>query len=190
MTPPIDGTLLAGITRDSIITIARDIGIPVSEQPIPRETLYTCDEAFFTGTAAEVTPIRSVDRIEVGNGAVGPITRTLQARLLGIARGQLPDPYGWLTVVSPVTADVGSLACAGARSAGRRSSPAAAASASAAPVANAAVKLTCCQSTPNSRLAGSAANPTLKWYAPNAAPRRSGGAAAATSAFSGASVNP
>jgi len=107
MTPPIDGTLLAGITRDSIITIARDIGIPVSEGPIPRETLYTCDEAFFTGTAAEVTPIRSVDRIDVGNGTVGPITRTLQQRLLGIARGQLPDSYGWLTVVNPVTADVG-----------------------------------------------------------------------------------
>jgi branched-chain amino acid aminotransferase len=106
MTPPLDGTLLAGITRDSIITIAKDIGIPVSEQPIPRESLYTCDEAFFTGTAAEVTPIKSVDRIEVGNGLVGPITRTLQARLLGIARGQLPDPYGWLTVVNSIPADV------------------------------------------------------------------------------------
>ncbi|HSL70642.1 MAG TPA: branched-chain amino acid transaminase [Longimicrobiales bacterium] len=106
MTPPIDGTLLAGITRDSVLTIARDIGIPTSEQPLPRETLYTCDEAFFTGTAAEVTPIRSVDRIPVGSGVVGPITRTVQQRLLGIARGQIPDPYGWLTPVRNVPAGV------------------------------------------------------------------------------------
>jgi branched-chain amino acid aminotransferase len=100
ITPALDGTLLAGITRDSIITLARDIGIPVSEQPVPRELLYTCDEAFFTGTAAEVTPIRSVDRIPVGSGSVGPITRTLQQRLLGIARGELPDPFGWRSLVT------------------------------------------------------------------------------------------
>jgi branched-chain amino acid aminotransferase len=95
LTPSVDGTLLPGITRDSILVLARDIGIPVSEQPVPRELLYTCDEAFFTGTAAEVTPIRSVDRIKVSNGTVGPITRTLQQRLLGIARGELPDVFGW-----------------------------------------------------------------------------------------------
>jgi branched-chain amino acid aminotransferase len=99
ITPALDGTLLDGITRESILTLARDIGIPVSEQPVPRELLYTCDEAFFTGTASEVTPIRSVDRIPVGAGTVGPITRTLQQRLLGIARGQLPDPYGWRSIV-------------------------------------------------------------------------------------------
>ncbi len=99
VTPALDGTLLPGITRDSIITLAKDIGITVSEQPVPREMLYTCDEAFFTGTAAEVTPIRSVDRIPVGNGTVGPITRTLQSRFLGIARGQIPDSYGWCRVV-------------------------------------------------------------------------------------------
>ena len=99
ITPELDGTLLPGITRDSVLAIARDIGIPVSEQPVPRELLYTADEAFFTGTAAEVTPIRSVDRIKVGNGAVGPITRTLQNRLLGIARGELADPFGWRHVV-------------------------------------------------------------------------------------------
>lgn len=100
ITPALDGTLLPGITRDSVLTLARDIGIPVSEQPVPRELLYTCDEAFFTGTAAEVTPIRSVDRIPVGTGAVGPITRTLQQRLLGIARGELPDPFGWRWLVT------------------------------------------------------------------------------------------
>ena len=99
ITPELDGTLLPGITRDSVLAIARDIGIPVSEQPVPRELLYTADEAFFTGTAAEVTPIRSVDRIKVGNGTVGPITRTLQNRLLGIARGELADPFGWRHVV-------------------------------------------------------------------------------------------
>jgi branched-chain amino acid aminotransferase len=99
ITPALDGTLLPGITRDSIITLAKDIGITVSEQPVPREMLYTCDEAFFTGTAAELTPIRSVDRIPVGNGTVGPITRTLQSRFLGIARGQIPDSYGWCRVV-------------------------------------------------------------------------------------------
>jgi len=99
ITPAIDGTLLAGITRDSVLAIARDIGIPIHEGPIPRETLYTCDEAFFTGTAAEVTPIRSVDRIPVGTGVVGPVTKTLQGRLLGIARGELPDIFGWRTLV-------------------------------------------------------------------------------------------
>src|SRR5262245_42005110 len=102
ITPELDGTILGGITRDSILVLARDIGIPVSEQPVPRELLYTCDEAFFTGTAAEVTPIRSVDHIPVGQGGVGRITRTLQQRLLGIARGQLADPYSWR---HPVTSD-------------------------------------------------------------------------------------
>ena len=99
ITPAVDGTLLPGITRDSIITVAKDIGITVSEQPVPREMLYTCDEVFFTGTAAELTPIRSVDRIPVGNGTVGPVTRTLQNRFMGILRGQIPDSYGWCRIV-------------------------------------------------------------------------------------------
>ncbi|MGH8437149.1 MAG: branched-chain amino acid transaminase [Pseudomonas sp.] len=99
ITPELDGTLLAGITRDSILVLARDIGIPVSEQPVAREMLYTSDEAFFTGTAAEVTPIRSVDRIQVGKGTVGPITRTLQQRLMGIAHGKLADPFDWRWLV-------------------------------------------------------------------------------------------
>jgi branched-chain amino acid aminotransferase len=100
ITPALDGTLLAGITRDSIMAVARDIGIPVVECAVPRESLYTCDEAFFTGTAAEVTPIRSVDRIPVGTGVVGPVTKTLQSRLLGICKGELPDMFGWRTVVT------------------------------------------------------------------------------------------
>jgi len=95
-TPPLDGTLLGGITRDSVIRIARDEGIPVRECPIPREALYTADELFFTGTAAEITPVRSVDRIEVGGGRPGPVTRRLQSALLEIARGEREDAHGWL----------------------------------------------------------------------------------------------
>lgn len=99
LTPPVDGTLLPGITRDSVLRIARDAGIPVIERPIPREMLYMADEVFFTGTAAEVTPIRSVDRIPVGGGGRGPITERLQSRYLDIVYGRVPDPYGWLTPV-------------------------------------------------------------------------------------------
>lgn len=98
-TPPADGTLLPGITRDSVIQIARDEGLTVEERPIPREMLYMADELFFTGTAAEVTPIRSVDRIAVGNGLRGPITERLQHRFLEVANGRAPDDHGWLTLV-------------------------------------------------------------------------------------------
>ena len=99
MTPPLDGTNLAGITRDTILAIARDLGIPAREQPIPRETLYNADELFFTGTATEIAPIRSVDRITVGAGRAGPITRTLQQRFLDIVHGRVAPPpggEGWL----------------------------------------------------------------------------------------------
>ena len=99
ITPPLEGTLLQGITRDSVITIARDMGITVREQAVPREALYMADELFFTGTAAEVTPIRSVDRIVVGAGKAGEITLSLQSRLLDVAQGRVEDPYGWLTPV-------------------------------------------------------------------------------------------
>lgn len=99
LTPPMDGTLLEGITRDCIVTIAKDMGIEVREQPIPREMLYMADEIFFTGTAAEVTPVRSVDKIVVGKGAAGAMTLALQERLLGIAQGRLPDAHGWLSLV-------------------------------------------------------------------------------------------
>jgi branched-chain amino acid aminotransferase len=98
-TPTIDGTLLPGITRASILTLARDAGIPVREQPLPRETLYTADEVFLTGTAAEVTPVRSVDKIAVGTGRPGPITQQLQRRFLEVVRGADADAYGWLTYV-------------------------------------------------------------------------------------------
>jgi len=87
----IDGTLLSGITRDSIIIIAGELGISVREQSVPREALYTADELFFTGTATEVAPIRSVDRITVGSEQAGPITLMLQRRFMEVVRGERPD---------------------------------------------------------------------------------------------------
>ena len=101
ITPGLDGTSLRGITRDSILTLARDMGIPTSEQQVPREWLYTADEVFFTGTAAEVTPVRSIDRIPVGAGRIGPITRQLQKRFMQIVHGEVEDRYGWLAHVEP-----------------------------------------------------------------------------------------
>ena len=98
-TPPVNGTLLSGITRASVVTLARDAGIPVVEQMLPREMLYACDEIFLTGTASEVTPVRSIDRIKVGTGRAGPITQQLQQRFLDLVRGVGEDPYGWLTYV-------------------------------------------------------------------------------------------
>jgi branched-chain amino acid aminotransferase len=102
ITPPLDGTSLAGITRDSILKIARDLGIEAREQIVQREALYTADVLFFTGTAAEVTPIRSVDRIRIGDGVAGPVTRALQDRFLKIVHGEAEDPHGWLTYIRPV----------------------------------------------------------------------------------------
>lgn len=99
LTPILDGTSLSGITRHSVLEIAREQGIPVQEQLVPREMLYAADELFFTGTATEVTPIRSVDGLEVGNGGCGPVTRKIQERYLAIARGEVADPFGWLTYV-------------------------------------------------------------------------------------------
>ncbi len=96
-TPPLSSSILPGITRDSVITLAQELGYTVSEQAIAREVLYIADEVFFTGTAAEITPIRSVDRIVVGKGQPGPVTRSLQARFLSIVQGQVEDKYGWLT---------------------------------------------------------------------------------------------
>jgi len=98
-TAPLGNSVLPGITRDSIIKLAREMGISVVEAGIPREMLYISDEAFFTGTAAEVTPIRSVDRIPVGKGNVGPITRALQREFFGIVNGTQPDRHHWLTPV-------------------------------------------------------------------------------------------
>lgn len=99
ITPPIDGTNLVGITRDSVITLAAELAIPVREQIVVREMLYTADEMFFTGTATEVTPVRSVDRIPVGSGKVGEITRAVQQRFLQVVRGEIDDTRGWLTLV-------------------------------------------------------------------------------------------
>ena len=98
-TPTLNGTLLHGITRNAILTIARDLGIPVREQPVPREMLYGADEIFLTGTASEVTPVRSIDRISLGNGKRGPITTQIQQRFLDVVRGVTDDTYGWLTYV-------------------------------------------------------------------------------------------
>jgi len=104
-TPPLSSSILPGITRDSVITLAQELGYSVTEQPISREMLYIADEVFFTGTAAEITPIRSVDRIVVGAGQPGPLTRSLQARFLSIVQGQAEDKYGWLTLChQPVAA--------------------------------------------------------------------------------------
>ncbi len=98
-TPPLGSSVLPGITRDSIATLARDMDIPVVETPIPREMLYIADEIFFTGTAAEVTPIRSVDKIQVGSGRRGPITERIQKAFFDIVSGRSEDRYGWLTPV-------------------------------------------------------------------------------------------
>ena len=104
ITPTISSGILNGITRDSIITIARDLGIEVVQGQIPREMLYIADELFFTGTAVEVTPIRSVDKIVVGDGKPGPITLAIQKQYLDITSGKAPDTRGWLTRVPVKTA--------------------------------------------------------------------------------------
>jgi branched-chain amino acid aminotransferase len=103
-TPPLGASVLPGITRDSILTLARDHGIPVVETLIPREMLYIADEVFFSGTAAEITPIRSIDRITIGKGHRGPIAEKLQTEFFGVINGSKPDRYGWL---SPVYATAG-----------------------------------------------------------------------------------
>jgi len=104
-TAPLGAGILQGITRDSVMTIARDLGVEVREQTLPREFLYVVDELFFCGTAAEITPIKSVDRIPVGEGKPGPITQRIQREYLGIARGKIVDRHGWLThVPEPVAA--------------------------------------------------------------------------------------
>jgi len=99
-TTPLANSVLSGITRDSILVLARQLGIPIVEQALPREMLYICDEAFFTGTAAEVTHLRSVDRILVGkDGKMGPITAALHKAFFDIVNGLAPDTHNWLTPV-------------------------------------------------------------------------------------------
>ena len=98
-TPPLGASVLPGITRDAILTLARDLGIPLVETIVPREMLYIADEVFFSGTAAEITPIRSIDRIQVGTGRRGPVAEKLQKEFFGIVNGAAPDRYAWLTPV-------------------------------------------------------------------------------------------
>jgi branched-chain amino acid aminotransferase len=105
-TAPVGAGILQGITRNSVITIARDMGLDVREQLMPREFLYIADELFFSGTAAEITPIKSVDRIDIGEGKPGSITQKIQREYMGIAKGTIPDRHGWLTPI-PETAAVG-----------------------------------------------------------------------------------
>jgi branched-chain amino acid aminotransferase len=99
ITAPLGNSVLPGITRESVLQIARDLNIAIVEQMIPREMLYIADEAFFTGTAAEVTPIRSVDKIKVGKGGTGPISKAIQKEFYAIVRGEKDDRHGWLTAV-------------------------------------------------------------------------------------------
>ncbi|KFN49320.1 branched-chain amino acid transaminase [Arenimonas composti] len=98
-TTPVSAALLDGITRNTIITLARDAGIPVVERDMPREYLYLCDELFMCGTAAEITPIRSVDGRPVGAGKPGPLTRRIQDLFFGLFDGRTPDTRGWLEYV-------------------------------------------------------------------------------------------
>ena len=98
-TPPLHASILPGITRDSIITLCGDLGIPVIQKGVPRELLYVADEVFFTGTAAEVTPIRSIDRIQIGAGRRGPITERLQKAFFDVTSGKAEDKHEWLTRV-------------------------------------------------------------------------------------------
>ena len=99
-TPPFSNSILGGITRSSAMTIAGELGYTVREMTIPREMLYMADEIFFTGTAAEITPVRSVDRMPVGAGKRGPVTAAIQAQFFGIVEGELPDKHSWLTPVA------------------------------------------------------------------------------------------
>lgn len=98
-TPPLTSSILAGITRDSVMVLARELGYTVVEQVLPREFLYIADEVFFTGTAAEITPVRSIDGITIGSGRRGPLTASLQTAFFDLVEGRAPDRYGWLTPV-------------------------------------------------------------------------------------------
>ena len=102
VTPPLVSSVLPGITRDTVLALAGRLGIPVAEKSVPREMLYLADELFFTGTAAEITPIRTVDRLPVGNAQRGPVTTALQRAFFDVIEGRAEDELGWLTFVSGV----------------------------------------------------------------------------------------
>jgi len=117
VTPPLGSSILGGITRDSVMTLARDLGYTVTESVIPREALYIADEVFFVGTAAEVTPVRSIDKLKIGSGKRGPVTQALQQAFFAVINGEMPDTHGWLTYVYPAEASLRSpRTVAGARS--------------------------------------------------------------------------
>jgi len=99
LTPPLGASVLPGITRDSVLRLAHDLEIPVTEGVVPREMLYIADEVFFSGTAAEITPIRSIDRIQIGKGRRGPVAERLQKEFFAIVNGTKPDRHGWLALV-------------------------------------------------------------------------------------------
>jgi branched-chain amino acid aminotransferase len=100
LTPPLASSILQGVTRQCVLTLAEDLGYQVREERLPRELLYTAGEVFFSGTAAEITPVRSIDGIIVGSGRRGPVTERLQAEFFGIVEGKIPDRHGWLMPVS------------------------------------------------------------------------------------------
>lgn len=106
-TPTMSDAILPGITRDSVVTLARELGYRVREERIPREMLYVADEVFFVGTAVEITPVKSVDRIPIGSGTRGPVTAALQQAFFAVINGETPDTHGWLTYLpegEPTTA--------------------------------------------------------------------------------------
>ncbi len=117
VTPPLAASILPGITRDSVVTIARDLGYEVREQSVPREMLYIADEVFFAGTAVEITPVRAIDKITIGSGRRGPVTEAIQNAFFGVIDGSAPDTHGWLTYVYPEPAPA---AAAGATAAKTR----------------------------------------------------------------------
>jgi branched-chain amino acid aminotransferase len=114
-TPPISASVLPGITRDSVITLATDLGFQVREMDLPREMLYIVDEMFFVGTAAEITPIRSVDKIAIGSGRRGPVTAALQQAFFDYINGVVPDRHGWLQPVEITPATPANAATASTR---------------------------------------------------------------------------
>ena len=99
ITPPLSSAVLPGITRDCVMTLAREMGLAVAEDTVPREMLYVADEVFMTGSAAEITPVRSVDRILIGSGKRGPTTKRLQEAFFDVVEGRRPDDHRWLTIV-------------------------------------------------------------------------------------------
>lgn len=107
ITPPVSSAALPGITRDSVALLAERLGIPVVQERVPRELIYMADELFFTGTAAEITPIRSVDKIQIGSGRRGPITKQIQDAFFDVLNCRVPDEHGWLTFVPKAVASAG-----------------------------------------------------------------------------------